>query len=211
MGQIKNIKLHIVTDIKTPVLTQNQQNGRRGRRSTNGIEEEENVQEVHVPWSGLGSAPRPLQRATDGNRACPGTSPIHSWSEDETSCIDEETEKGEERSSGEREAGRRENTSPQHDRVAGHDRFDYRHPQREDVQPSGNQTRDDRTLSRRVLVDVQTRETWKAWYWSHTFLAIHPAEVNNNNNNDNNKNNNNRTDVCIGVEYNVAVSLLWWK
>merc|ERR1711953_1301646 len=72
-----------------------------------------------------------------------------------------------------------------------HDRFDYRHPQREDVQPSGNQTRDDRTLSRRVLVDVQTRETWKAGYRSHTFLTVHSSQVNNNNNNHNNNNNNN--------------------
>merc|ERR1712141_605644 len=117
MGQIKNIKLHIVTDIKTPVLTKTNKNGRRGRRSTNGIEEEENVQEVHVPWSRSRSAPRPLQRAADGNRACPGTSPIHTWSENETSCIDEEIEEGEERSSRERETRRRQDSPPKHDRA----------------------------------------------------------------------------------------------
>merc|ERR1712062_62646 len=104
------------------------QNGRRRRRRTDGIEEEKNVPEVHVPWCRLGSTPRPLQRTTYGNRARPGTSSLHPGTEDETSRINEETEESEERSFRERETRRRENTSPQHDRVTRHDWFDYRHP-----------------------------------------------------------------------------------
>merc|ERR1712183_515362 len=139
MGQIKNIKLHIVTDIKSRFYlphNNNNQNGRRRRRRTDGIEEEKNFPEVHVPWCRLGSTPRSVERTAHGNRARPGTSSLHTRAEDETSRIDEEIEESEERSSGEREACRREDASPQHDRVTRHDWFDYRHPQREDVQPS---------------------------------------------------------------------------
>merc|ERR1712183_154561 len=140
MGQIKNIKLHIVTDIKSrfylPRNNNNNQNGRRRRRRTDGIKEEKNVPKVHVPWRRLGSTPRPLQRTTYGNRARPGTPSLHTRAEDETSRIDEEIEESEERSSGERETRRRENTSPQHDCVTRHDWVDYWHPQRENFQSS---------------------------------------------------------------------------
>merc|ERR1712193_590296 len=142
MGQIKNIELHIVTDIKSRSYlphnnnNNNNQNGRRRRRCTDGIEEEKNIPKVHVPWCRFGSTSRPLQRTIDGNSARPGTSPIHTRAEDETSRVDEETEESEKRSSGERETRRRENTSPKHDRVTRHDRFDHRHPQRENVQSS---------------------------------------------------------------------------
>merc|ERR1712141_554424 len=112
------------------------QDGRRRRRSTDGIEEEKNFPEVHVPWCRPGSTPRSLQRAADGNRARPGTSSFHQGVEDETVGVDEEVEKGEERSSGERETGRREGTSPQHDRVTRYDWVDYWHPQRQNFQPS---------------------------------------------------------------------------
>merc|ERR1712142_288132 len=158
MGQIKNIKLHIVTDIKSrPYLPRNNNNKDGGRRCrcTDGIEEEKNIPKVHVPWCRFGSTPRPLQRTTHGNSARPGTPPLHARTENETTRVDEETEESEERSSGEREAGCREDTSPKHDRVTRHDRFHHRHPQRENFQSSRDQTRDDRTLSWRVFVDLQ--------------------------------------------------------
>merc|ERR1712099_26332 len=143
--QIKNIKLHIVTDIKSrPYLPRNNnnnnQNGRRRRRCTDGIKEEKNIPKVHVPWCRLGSTPRSLQRTIDGDCTRSGTPSLHTRAEDETTCVDEETEESEERSSGERETRRREDTSPQHDRVARYDRVHYRHPQRENFQSSRDQT-----------------------------------------------------------------------
>merc|ERR1712183_249450 len=116
MGQIKNIKLHIVTDIKLckAFAKQQKQDGRRS--CTNGVEEEEDLQEVHVPRFRPRPTARPLQRTTHGNRARPGKTSIHTWAENEAHGSDEETPQSEERSSPKRETCGGEDSSSKHDR-----------------------------------------------------------------------------------------------
>merc|ERR1711962_59442 len=96
MGQIKNIKLHIVTDIKLCIAFAKQQN-QYGRRSCpDGVEEEEDLQEVYVSRCRPRPTPRPLKRTTHGNRARPGKKKIHTGVEDETHGFDEEAPKSKE-------------------------------------------------------------------------------------------------------------------
>merc|ERR1739847_118449 len=95
---------------------------------------EENFPQVYVQRCRPRPIVRLVQRATHGNRprTCPQT--IHSWAQDETACAHEETAQSEERGTAKRETCRGEDPSSKYDRVAGHDRFHHRYPQREDVQ-----------------------------------------------------------------------------
>lgn len=49
--------------------------------------------------------------------------------------------------------------------------------QRQDLQPGGDQTRDDRSLPGGVLHYVQASEALPAQHWSHSLLPLHSAQV----------------------------------
>ncbi len=76
-----------------------------------------------------------------------------------------------------REARRGQDAPARHDHRPGDDRIHRRSLQRKELQPGGDQARDDRTLPGRVLHHLQAGQAREARYRSHPLLQVHPPQV----------------------------------
>ncbi len=102
-------------------------------------QKEENLQEVPVPWSWPGSASWLVIRPADAACPCQSKEKILQRVEEEAPCFDQKAEEGQEGSSRNGEASRRQNPSPQHDCLARHDWKHRWSSQWKNFQPSRNQ------------------------------------------------------------------------
>ena len=126
-----------------------------GGGTSRGGEEEEDLQEVHLPRRRPRPAPGHEQWATDGVVPVQNQEEVHPRPQEEAHGLDQEVEEEEEGMSPQREARLRQDPPQGHDHRARDDRLRRRRVQRKDLQSGRDQARDDRPLLGRVLHHLQ--------------------------------------------------------